>query len=93
MATLFLLSLCEKQTTLQPVIFQSNFKQSNLPLNTVVVNQTTKLYKLNKMLKPNSLNRFFVIDKNLNVKKIIHQNQLVELFTKNSSQTPLKDIK
>ena len=93
MATLFLLSLCEKQSRLQPAIFQSNFKQSNLPLNTVVVNQTTKLYKLNKMLKPNSLNRFFVIDKNLKVKKIIHQNQLVELFTKNSSQTALKDIK
>ncbi len=92
MASLFLLSLCEKQSSYKPNMLLSLNKNNVLPLNTIVVNQNIPIYKLNKLLKQNSLNRFFVIDDNLNVVKVINQIDLYKIFVENSSLTKLKDI-
>ena len=93
MSFLFMLSLCEKQTIFSCALTQTDPSSAKLNLNTIVVIQNMQQYKLNKMLKPNTLNRFFIIDNNLKVKKIIYQNQLVQLFAEYPVQTYLKDIK
>lgn len=90
MAVLFVLSLIEKQSIVSPV-FQTATSNS-LPLNTIVVSNKTKLYQLNKMLKQNSLNRFFVVDNNLKVTKVIYQSQLIDLFSNNSAITKIEDV-
>ncbi len=91
MAILFVLSLFEKQGSIFPA-FQK-LSNKTMPLNTIVIANTTKLYQLNKMLKHNNLNRFFVVDNNLKVTKVIHQSQLMDLFIKHSATTQIKDIK
>lgn len=92
MDCLFLLSLCEKQSKYIPNTAFLNKANNIMPLNTIVVNQNMPIYKLNSMLKQNALNRFFVVDNNLKIVKVINQQDLYNIFTKNNSLTPIKDI-
>lgn len=70
-----------------------NSSANALSLNSVVVSNETPIYKLNALINPRKLNRFLVINENLQIVKTIYESELNDLFTKYSSVEKLKNIK